>query len=221
MFQSNTLNQAIIDVKSPLPRIPAAESLRRLSQAIPFPKTFPEFLRWTLVLAFLTLGISLYVWTSVLITQTEMQVAQLRAQHAQLEQENAQILWQISQYTSLERVQAQAQKRGYIPMAQRRYVKTNRLGQLVPAEQAAQTARPAQTRAASEDALQAPAWSATAQAAGKGLQSLADQASVWLVEQSRALQRSVQAWWQPVKTQLGQQVEKLNLSRFLTQEPPQ
>ena len=219
MFQPNTLNQAVIDVKSPLPRIPAAESLRRLGRAIPFPQTFPEFLRWTLALAFLTLGISLYVWTSVLITQTEMQVAQLKAQHARLEQENAQILWQISQYTSLERVQAQAQEQGYIPMTQRRYVKTNRLGQIVPAEPFAQTARPAQ--AASEDARPAPAWSATAQAVGEGLQRLVDRASGWLAEQSSALQSWVQARWQPVSAQLGQRIEELNLQQFLAREPSQ
>ncbi|GEM_PF-2584545 len=216
MFQPNTLNQAVIDVKSPLPRIPAAENLRRLGRAIPFPKTFPEFLRWSLALAFLTLGISLYIWTSVLITQARMDVARLKAQHARLEQENAQILWQISQYTSLERVQAQAQERGYIPMAQRRYVTVNgALSEPVIPRPTAQAPQPGPAL----DGPKTSAWPEMANAAGEKLQGWSADASIWLVEQGGALWDALQAWWQPMGARLGQRWEGLNLPRLLEAEP--
>ncbi len=122
MYQHSTLSQTTIEIGSSLTRTTVQNGLRTLNRLVPLPDSFAGFLSWALVLAIVAGGILLQVWTSLLITEARMELASLQTQHAELERENAQILWQISQYASLEKVEQRARELGYVPATQRRYV---------------------------------------------------------------------------------------------------
>ena len=57
----------------------------------------------------------LQVWLSMQITQTGLILDELSMEYTQLEQENAELLWQISQFTHLERIETEAKRMGYGP----------------------------------------------------------------------------------------------------------
>jgi hypothetical protein len=65
--------------------------------------------------------VSLQIWISLRITQAQQELAVLQQEYIWIEQENAELLWQISQFTQLERIQIESQRMGYAPALKREY----------------------------------------------------------------------------------------------------
>ena len=126
MFQNSSLSSVSADITrniaGSLPRVPRWPGLSRLEAILPLPHTFREYLFWLPLIVGVTLLALLQVWTSLQISQTQVEVNSLRAQYVLKEQENAQLLWEISQFTTLERVVVEANAAGYVPALKRRYV---------------------------------------------------------------------------------------------------
>ncbi len=126
MFQNSALPSVSVDITrniaGSLPRFRTWQGLTRLSSLIPLPRTFREYLAWLLILVGMTALALIQVWATLQIRQTELEVQTLRNQYVLIEQENAQLLWEISQYTTLERVEVEARVAGFVPALNRRYV---------------------------------------------------------------------------------------------------
>ena len=126
MFQNSTLPSVSVDITQSiagsLPRLRAWQGLARLDQLLPLPKTFGEYLVWMLMMAGVTALALLQISTTLQISQTQAEVYHLRGQYVLVEQQNAQLLWDISQFTTLERVESEAVAAGFVPALNRRYV---------------------------------------------------------------------------------------------------
>lgn len=137
MFQNSTLPSVSVDITQTiagsLPRLRAWQGLTRLDQLLPLPRTFREYFVWLLMMAGVTALALLQISVTLQISQTEAEANLLQRQYVLLEQENAQLLWEISHFTTLERVQSEAVATGFVPTLQRRYVVADPSTAYVPA----------------------------------------------------------------------------------------
>ena len=126
MFQNSTLPSVSADIASniagSLPRIPVWQGLAQLDRLVPLPRTFREYVAWLLILVGVSALALLQVWATLQISQTRMESDALYSQYVLIEQENAQLLWEISHYTTLERIETDAVAAGFVPALKRRYV---------------------------------------------------------------------------------------------------
>jgi len=126
MFQNSTLPSVSVDIRhnlaGSLPRLRAWQGFARLEAHLPLPNSFGEYLLWLVLMVGMVLLAFLQIHVSLQISQAEVGVATLRSQSVLVEQENAQLLWEISHYTTLERVEAEARAAGFVPALKRRYV---------------------------------------------------------------------------------------------------
>jgi hypothetical protein len=120
MFQNSALPTAV-DLPHPLPHAGSLRTLKRLLRAIPLPRTGKDYLLWTFIMVAVAGLVSLQIWISLQITQAEQALVVLQREYRLIEQENAEILWQISQFTQLERIQIESQRMGYVPALKREY----------------------------------------------------------------------------------------------------
>jgi hypothetical protein len=120
MFQNSALPTAV-DLPHPLPHAGSLRTLKRLLRAVPLPRTGVDYLLWTLIMVAVAGLVSLQIWISLQITQAEQALVVLQREYTWIEQENAEILWQISQFTQLERIQIESQRMGYVPALKREY----------------------------------------------------------------------------------------------------
>lgn len=120
MFQNSALPTAV-DLPHSLPHAGSLRTLKRLLRAVPLPRTGVDYLLWTLIMVAVAGLVSLQIWISLQITQAERTLVVLQQEYRWIEQENAEILWQISQFTQLERIQIESQRMGYVPALKREY----------------------------------------------------------------------------------------------------
>ncbi len=126
MFQHRALSPPSIDLPPDLPqdlsRLTILRGLLRLDDIVPLPQTLRGYLVFLLALIVVSsLGI-LQVWTSLQVAQGRSELATLHIQHSLIEQQNAELLWQISQYTTLEQVQIRAIQLNFHPALKRKYI---------------------------------------------------------------------------------------------------
>lgn len=126
MFQNSVLPSVSMDLTQnltgTLPRIGMWQGLARLERILPLPRTFREYMAWLTIMLGVTGLALLQVWVTLQISAAESQASVLRAQYRLIEEENAELLWTISHFTTLERVEREAATMGYVPTLQRRYV---------------------------------------------------------------------------------------------------
>lgn len=137
MFQNSALPSVSADITQTitgsLPRLRAWEGLARLDQLLPLPRTFREYVVWLLMMAGVAALALLQISVNLQISQTQAEASLLQRQYLLLEQENAQLLWEISHFTTLERVQSEAVAAGFVPTLKRRYVPADSSTSFVPA----------------------------------------------------------------------------------------
>ncbi|MBX3051172.1 MAG: hypothetical protein KF753_06860 [Caldilineaceae bacterium] len=164
MFQNSALPSVSVDITrniaGSLPRMRAWQGLARLDQILPLPNSFREYLVWLLMMTGTAALAVLQVWASLQISQAQTDVNLLRSQYALAEQENAQLLWEISHFTTLDRVQTEAASAGFVPTLKRRYVKSDTVAAPSPdpalAVATTGTQSPTQPPAAASWAVQMP-----------------------------------------------------------------
>lgn len=126
MFQNSTLPSVSADITrniaGSLPRMGGWRGLAQLEHSIPLPRTFQEYLVWVVAMVTVIALALLQVWVTLQISQAQRDVYLLQKQYEQIEQENAELLWEISHYTTLERVERDAAAAGFVPALKRRYV---------------------------------------------------------------------------------------------------
>lgn len=156
MFQNSVLPSVSMDLTQnltgTLPRIGIGQGLARLERILPLPRTFREYVAWLTVMVGITCLALLQVWATLQISAAQSQAGALRAQYRLIEEENAELLWTISHFTTLERVQREAATMGYVPTLQRRYVQPQRF-----AGQGSATVPPRETVAPQSHAPALPA----------------------------------------------------------------
>ena len=199
MFQNSALPSVSADITrniaGSLPRLHGWQGLARIEALLPLPRTFREYLFWLLMMAGVMALALLQVRASLQISQTQVELNLLRNQYLLIEQENAELLWDISQYTTLERVEVEAANAGFVPALKRRYVR-------VEPRAATYSALP-QTAAAPEVA-QNSGWSVDAQA------------------ENPAFVAALSGWWERLRQSVGaaggaaqQQMLKIDISQYL------
>lgn len=126
MFQNSALPSVSVDISQTiagsLPRLRAWQGLARLDQLLPLPRSFREYLVWLVMMAGVTALALLQLSVTLHISQVEADAQLLKRQYIHIEQQNAELLWQISHFTTLERVQSEAVAAGFVPALNRRYV---------------------------------------------------------------------------------------------------
>lgn len=126
MFQNSALPSVSVDItqtiSGSLPRLRAWQGLARLDQLLPLPRSFREYLVWVVMMAGVTVLALLQISVTLQISQVEADAQLLKSQYVRIEQRNAELLWQISHFTTLERVQSEAVAAGFVPALHRRYV---------------------------------------------------------------------------------------------------
>ena len=146
MFQNSTLPSVSVDITrniaGSLPRVRSWQGLTRLDMLVPLPRTFREYLTWLTMMTGVTILALLQVWAALQISQAQVELTSLRTQSVLIEQENAQLLWEISHYTTLERVEAEATAAGFVPALRRRYVLPETTAAQPPALSSNPAARP-------------------------------------------------------------------------------
>ena len=137
MFQNSALPSVSVDITrniaGSLPRIRHWQGLARLDALLPLPRTLREYLAWLLIFVGVAALALLQVWVTLQISQTQMEANTLRSQYVLVEQANAQLLWEISHYTTLERIEVEAAAAGFVPALKRRYVQPETAQTLSPA----------------------------------------------------------------------------------------
>ncbi len=114
MFQNSTLPSAV-DMPHSLPHTQTWRAIKRAVRMLPMPQTARDYLIWVVIMAAIAGMVSMQILLSMRIQQTQLVLTDLTGQYVAVEQENAEILWQISQFTDLERIQTEAQRMGYGP----------------------------------------------------------------------------------------------------------
>ena len=147
MFQNSALPSVSAEITrniaGSLPRVRAWQGLARLDMLVPLPRTLREYMVWLILMASVTVLALLQVWATLQISQAQVELDALRAQSVLIEQDNAQLLWEISHYTTLERVETEAKAAGFVPALKRRYVTPARRAAASPAVSSPAAARPA------------------------------------------------------------------------------
>ena len=219
MFQNSALPSVSVDITQTiagsLPRLRAWQGLARLDQLLPLPRTFGEYLIWLLLMAAVCALALLQISVSLQISQTQAEAAQLRRQYVLAEQQNAQLLWEISHFTTLERVQSEAVAAGFVPALNRRYVSV-----APSSSSSAPTVGPAVGAASSRPeavALPLTDESGTDTLDAATLSSLWDDWAVIWAENSEALRSKTEQ----LRDSLNQQLLKIDLSRYLWIGSPQ
>lgn len=225
MFQNNALPSVSVDITqtiaSSLPRLRAWQGLARLDHLLPLPRTFREYFVWLLMMAGVTALALLQISVTLQISQTQAEANLLRRQYVLLEQENAQLLWEISHFTTLERVQSEAVATGFVPTLQRRYVAAAPSTAFTPAispeavtaKSAAKSAVAANSQPAAvalpviavQDRPDAGALDGTA------LSALWEELAVVLAEKTQVLSSQTSQ----LRDSLSQQWLRIDLSRYL------
>ncbi|HRJ41150.1 MAG: hypothetical protein KJZ86_14425 [Caldilineaceae bacterium] len=209
MFQHSTLPSVSVDITrnltDALPRLSGWAGLSSLER-LPLPRTFREYLLWLLILAAVTGLALLQVWVALQISQAELNVAELRNQYQMIEQENAQLLWEISHFTTLERVQSEAVAAGFVPVLHRRYVTPQSSG----------APRKSAVAAAGQMAqIETPLWSVQMDNASLGLPG--DLGAVWEEWKVswRGWGQSIQEMGEAISAGFARQWAKIDLSGYL------
>ena len=225
MFQNSALPSVSVDITQTitgsLPRLRAWEGLARLDQLLPLPRTFREYFVWLLMMAGVTALALLQISVTLQISQTQAEANLLQRQYRLLEQENAQLLWEISHFTTLERVQSEAVAAGFVPTLNRRYVPADSSTAFVPAvgpDTALVTSNQPESRAlsvANGPVADGPEMGALD---ARLLPDLWDDLGLVWAEKTQALRSQTQQ----LRDSLSQQWLKIDLSRYLwIGNPPQ
>lgn len=114
MFQNSTLPSAV-DLPHSLPHTQTWRAIKRAVRMLPLPQTARDYLIWLALMAAVAGLVSMQILLSMQITQAQLVLDDLNGQYIAVEQENAELLWQISQFTHLERIQTEAERMGYGP----------------------------------------------------------------------------------------------------------
>ncbi|MCB0113431.1 MAG: hypothetical protein R2873_22945 [Caldilineaceae bacterium] len=114
MFQNSTL-ASVVELPQNLPHTQVLRTARRALRAFPYPQTARDYLIWLAGMAVLAAMVSMQILLSMQIQQTSQVLDGLTAEFVAVEQENAELLWQISQFTHLERIETEAVRMGYGP----------------------------------------------------------------------------------------------------------
>jgi hypothetical protein len=178
MFQNSALPTAV-DLPHSLPHAGSLRTLKRLFRAVPLPRTGLDYLLWTLIMAVVAGLVSLQIWISLQITQAEQALVGLQQEYRLIEQENAEILWQISQFTQLERIQFESQRMGYVPALKREYRWVQPVAATMPEDSSTPLA-----------ALQTPSLRAASSTA---------QVNPWYMHYWQRFQ----SWWKPRQESIG------------------
>ncbi len=198
MFQNSTFPSAV-DLPQNLPHAQPLRALRRLAHVLPLPQGARDYLIWTLIMLAVTGMVLLQVLLSMQITQTELILDDLGLEYTQIEQENAELLWQISQFTHLERIETEARRMGYGPGLNPEY-------RWVDSSQGTPTAA-VQT----SDGLSTEAGSSgVGQTAAPNETDWGNAVDEWF---TRSWQR-VQTWWQPNDVPIGLMWQRWTEDRF-------
>lgn len=212
MFQNSTLPSISVDITQTiagsLPRLRAWQGLARLDQLLPLPRTFREYLVWLLMMAGVTALALLQVSVTLQISQTQAEADLLRRQYVLIEQQNAQLLWEISHFTTLERVQSEAVAAGFVPALNRRYVTANPSTAFVPTASTEAAAARSQPEVLAVPVADGPSVGALDTTP---LPSLWDEWAVVWADSSQALRLRTNQF----RDSLSQQWLKIDLSRYL------
>lgn len=215
MFQNSALPSVSVDITQTiagsLPRLRAWQGLARLDQLLPLPRTFREYFVWLLMMAGVAALALLQISVTLQISQTQAEANLLQRQYVLLEQENAQLLWEISHFTTLERVQSEAVAAGFVPTLQRRYVAANPSTAFAPAgstEAVAAVTAKSQPETISVAVTDEP---------GTGLLGETSLSSLWddLTEVWAEKTQSLSSQTNRLRDSLSQQWLKIDLSRYL------
>lgn len=126
MNERNTSPQeALVPNALPLGTAQHAEMrrwLRWLTQALSLPSDWVSFTLFAIVVAVLSGGLILHIHLSAQIYQTQLEIDQLALVHDEIAHQNTELIWQISQFTSLNTIYRRAEAMGYIPATQQYYV---------------------------------------------------------------------------------------------------
>ena len=206
MFQNSALPSVSVDITQTiagsLPRLRAWQGLARLDQLLPLPRTFREYLVWLLMMAGVTALALLQISVTLQISQTQAEADLLRRQYVQIEQQNAQLLWEISHFTTLERVQSEAVAAGFVPALKRRYVPADSSTSFVPA---------VDTGAAEAHAVPIGEGPGAGTLDETSFPNLWDDLAVVWAEKTQALRSQTTQF----RDNLSQQWLKIDLSRYL------
>jgi len=208
MFQNTPLSSVSADITrniaGALPRVSLWSGFARLETLLP--RSFREYLLLLPLIIGVTMLALLQVWTSMQISQTRLEVNGLRGQYVLKEQENAQLLWEISHFTTLERVVVEANAAGYVPALHRRYVRVEAQPAIYP-DFSKGSETPANPAGGAN-------WSIDANAATS--QVAADLSSLWAgwMEKWTQWRHSVAGSAQGLGEGLQQQMAKIDISRL-------
>lgn len=212
MFQNSALPTARVGITNSLPQAGLWKGLHKWGNLIPLPKTWRGFLWWTLAMGLIAAMAGLHIWASLQIAQVEVKLQALQTQYTEIEQDNAELLWQISQYTSLDSIQQRAVAMGYGPTLQRTYLHAH----TGPGLSVTADAVPAADVAEDTTAL---ATSGTGQSDAPATRSPQAQTPLPAENHTSPLRRQVQAWWQTVAQQTAKSwqeaMDSLSFDRFL------
>lgn len=120
MFQHTTASAIPVDLPAPGPRTSILQGLGRVEQILP--RTPREYLLWTLVMGVVAGLAALQVAVTLQVHQARQELFALQQEFGRIERDNAQLLWQIGQYTTLERVAQEAARMDFRPTLKRTYL---------------------------------------------------------------------------------------------------
>ena len=103
-------------------KLAGAPRLRTMEQLIGLPTSARGFVLVTLTTALVCAGMALLVFTSIQTFQTRQLIAQRQQQQQRIERQNANLIWQIAQYTALDKVRQRALDLGYEAPTARNFV---------------------------------------------------------------------------------------------------
>jgi hypothetical protein len=216
MFQNSALPSVSVDITQTiagsLPRLRAWQGLARLDQLLPLPRTFREYFVWLLMMAGVAALALLQISVTLQISQTQAEANLLQRQYVLLEQKNAQLLWEISHFTTLERVQSEAVAAGFVPTLQRRYVAAEPSTAVTPAvnTEAVATVAAAQSQPETISVV-------VAGEPGASVMNETSLATLWddLTEVWAEKTQSLSSQADRLRDSLSQQWLKIDLSRYL------
>ncbi len=109
-------------INEEFPRLLTRPRWQALARWVQLPTSLQGYLAFLLCLLILAFAMALHILLSAEILRLEVQQQALRDEYAAIERRNANTIWQISQYSALADVDAEARERGYIRPVPLRYV---------------------------------------------------------------------------------------------------